>query len=197
MRLRLRPTPIPPATGEHDDPSAPLRFRDFRLLLIGRFITSLGDQMLSFAIGWELWLRTHDELALGMVGLVQVIPVMLFSLPGGHVADQYNRKRIIARRADYAGVVLLRLMLLSLVEGPLALIYLCLFGIGLARAFNSPATSTLLPQTVPPHLFTRAATWSSSVVAACRDHRPRVRRGIRRADPQRHADLPARFACSI
>ena len=87
--------PIPPATGGHDDPSAPLRYRDFRLLLIGRFIASLGDQMLSFAIGWELWLRTHDELALGLVGLVQVIPVLVFSLPGGHVADQYNRKRII------------------------------------------------------------------------------------------------------
>src|SRR5689334_17493109 len=77
------------------DPYAALRFRDFQLLLIGRFITSLGDQMVSFAIGWELWLRTHNELALGLVGLVQIIPVILFSLPGGHMADQYNRKRIV------------------------------------------------------------------------------------------------------
>ncbi|RPI97643.1 MAG: MFS transporter, partial [Chloroflexi bacterium] len=163
MRLRLQPTPIPTSTGEHDDSSAPLRYRDFRLLLIGRFIASLGDQMLSFAIGWELWLRTHDELALGMVGLVQVIPVLLFSLPGGHVADQYNRKRIIIFGQSMLAVCSFSLMLLSLVEGPIALIYACLFGIGLARAFNNPATSTLLPQTVPPHLFTRAATWSASV----------------------------------
>jgi len=150
-----------PMTNRHD-PYAALRFRDFRLLLVGRFITSLGDQMVSFAIGWELWLRTRDELALGLVGLVQVIPVILFSLPAGHVADQHNRKRIILVTQSLLVLCVLGLALLSFVEGPLPLIYLCLFGIGLARAFNSPASSTLLPQTVPPNIFTSAATWSSS-----------------------------------
>ena len=80
---------------ERHDPYAALRYRDFRLLLTGRFITSFGNEMLSFAIGWELWLRTHQPFVLGMVGLVQVIPVILLSLPAGHVADQYNRKRIV------------------------------------------------------------------------------------------------------
>jgi MFS family permease len=51
---------------------------------------------------------------------------------------------------------------LSYTEGPLSLIYALLLGIGIARAFNEPASSTLLPQTVPPHLFTNAATWSTS-----------------------------------
>ncbi len=77
------------------DPYAALRYLDFRLLLAGRFISSLGSQMLSFAVGWELWLRTHNALALGLVGLVQVTPVILLSLPAGHVADQHNRKRIV------------------------------------------------------------------------------------------------------
>src|SRR5262245_56586044 len=80
---------------ERHDPYAPLRFRDYRLLLTGRFITTLANEMLSFAIGWELWLRTHSAFALGLVGLVQVIPVMLLSLPAGHVADQYNRRRMV------------------------------------------------------------------------------------------------------
>jgi MFS family permease len=157
VRLKLNTT-----TNAQRDPYAALRFRDFRLLLVGRFITSLGDQMLSFAIGWELWLRTHQELALGLVGLVQVIPIIVFSLPAGHVADQHNRKRIVLVTQVLLTMCALGLALLSFLEGPLALIYLCLFGIGLARAFNSPATSTLLPQTVPPHIFTSAATWSSS-----------------------------------
>jgi hypothetical protein len=83
-------------TGDaRHDPYAALRFQDFRLLLIGRFITAFGSEMLSFAIGWELWLRTHQAFALGMVGLVQVVPVMLLSLPAGHVADQHNRRRIV------------------------------------------------------------------------------------------------------
>ena len=144
------------------DPYAALRYRDFRLLLVGRLITSFGDQMLSFAIGWELWLRTHDALALGLVGLVQVTPVFLFSLPAGHVADQYNRKRIVMITQSLLALSALGLTLLSLHQGPIALIYLCLFGIGTARAFNGPASSTLLPQTVPPEIFTSAATWSSS-----------------------------------
>ena len=56
-----------PSSPRHD-PYAVLRVRDFRLLLTGRFITSFGGEMLTFAIGWELWLRTHNPLALGMVG---------------------------------------------------------------------------------------------------------------------------------
>jgi MFS family permease len=118
--------------------------------------------MLSFAIGWELWLRTHSTFALGLVGLVQVIPVILLSLPGGHVADQYNRKRIVLIAQILLATCSLGLAYLSFSVGPLFLIYLCLLGIGIARAFNDPASATLLPQTVPPNVFTSAATWSSS-----------------------------------
>lgn len=147
---------------ERHDPYSALRHRDFRLLLVGRFITSFGAEMLSFAIGWELWLRTHQAFVLGMVGLVQVIPVLLFSLPAGHVADQYNRKRIVLITQLFFAVCVLGLGWLSYTQGPLYLIYLLLLGIGIARAFNDPASSTLLPQTVPPDLFTNAATWSTS-----------------------------------
>lgn len=147
--------------GGHD-PYAALRFRDFRLLLVGRFVTSLGEQMVSFAIAWELWLRTGSELALGLVGLVQVVPIVVFSLPAGHIADHHNRRRIVMIAQVLLMSCSLSLALLSAIEGPLALIYLSLFGIGLARSFYTPATSTLLPQTVPPEIFTSAATWSSS-----------------------------------
>jgi len=144
------------------DPYAALRYRDFRLLIIGRFVTSLGNQMLSVAIGWELWLRTHSAFALGMVGLVQVIPVILLSLLAGHVADQYNRKRIVVLAQILLALCSLGLAILSFFQGPLVLIYLCLLGIGIARSFNDPASSTLLPQSVPPEIFTSAATWGSS-----------------------------------
>jgi MFS family permease len=144
------------------DPYAAFRFRDFRLLFAGRLITTFGGQMLSFAIGWELWLRTHSTFALGLVGLVQVVPVILFSLAGGHVADQYNRKRIVIIMQLLLAACSFGLAYLSWIVGPLVYIYLCLLGIGVARAFYDPAASTLLPQTVPPATFTSAATWSSS-----------------------------------
>ena len=76
------------------DPYAVLRFRDFRLLIAGRFVAQVGEMMVSVSIGWELYERTGDPFALGLVGLVQVIPVLLLSLPGGYVADRYNRKWI-------------------------------------------------------------------------------------------------------
>ncbi|MBK9211221.1 MAG: MFS transporter [Anaerolineales bacterium] len=144
------------------DPYAALRFFDFRLLLTGRFITSFGSEMVSFAIAWELWLRTHSAFALGLVGLVQVVPVILLSLPAGHVADQYNRRRIVLITQLSLGMCALGLAYLSYTEGPLLLVYLCLFGMGVSRAFNDPASSTLVPETVPPHLFSSAATWNSS-----------------------------------
>ncbi|MDO9303629.1 MAG: MFS transporter [Anaerolineales bacterium] len=147
---------------ERRDPYAALRFLDFRLLLTGRFITSFGTEMLSFAIAWELWLRTHSAFSLGLVGLVQVIPVILLSLPAGHVADQYNRRRIVLVAQLSKGLCALGLAYLSYTQGSLVLVYLCLFGIGVARAFNDPAASTLVPETVPPHLFSSAATWNSS-----------------------------------
>ena len=149
-------------TQERHDPYAALRHRDFRLLLTGRFLTAFGNEMLSFAIGWELWLRTHEAFALGMVGLVQVVPVILLSLPAGHVADQYNRKRIVLISELLLALCVLGLGWLSYTEGPLVLIYTLLLGIGIARAFNDPASSTLLPETVPPQLFSNAATWSTS-----------------------------------
>ncbi len=144
------------------DPYAAFRHRDFRLLFAGRLITTFGGQMLSFAIGWELWLRTRSTFALGMVGLVQVVPVILLSLPGGHIADQFNRKRIVLVMQVLLAICSLGLAYLSFTTGPILLIYLCLLGIGIARAFYDPAASTLLPQTVPPQVFTNAATWSSS-----------------------------------
>jgi MFS family permease len=144
------------------DPYAALRQRDFRLLLAGMLITSLTGQMVTFAIAWELWLRTDSAFALGLVGLVQVIPIVLLSLPGGHVADQYNRKKVIAITQVLLAACSLGLAMLSFFQGSLPLIYLCLLGIGISRAFNDPAVSTLLPATVPPNLFTTAATWSSS-----------------------------------
>ena len=144
------------------DPYAPLRQRDFRLLLAGMLITGLTSQMVTFAIAWELWLRTHSAFALGMVGLVQIVPIVLLSLPGGHVADQYDRKKVTAVTSLLLGACSLGLAWLSATQGSLLLIYTCLLGIGISRAFNDPAVSTLLPATVPPSLFATAATWSSS-----------------------------------
>src|SRR6185503_18297442 len=151
------------ANVERHDPYAPLSYGDYRLLLTGRFISTFANEMLTFAISWELWLRTHEPFVLGMVGLVQVIPVLLLSLPAGHVADQYNRKRIVLISEVTFALCALGLGWLSYTQGPLYWIYALLLVIGIARAFNDPASSTLLPETVPTELFENAATWNTAI----------------------------------
>ena len=86
-------TPIEPVATH--DPYLALRFRDFRFLLIGTFISVMGEQMVNVALGWELYDRTGSALILGLLGLMQVLPIFLFSLPAGHFADQFDRKRIV------------------------------------------------------------------------------------------------------
>ncbi len=140
-----------------------MRFRNFRLLIGGRFIAQVGEMMVSVGIGWELYERTENTLALGLVGLVQVVPVILLSLPGGYVADRYNRKQVTLISQVVLIVCSLLLAVLSLTQGSLPLIYFVLAIIGAARAFNNPAESALTPQTVPPEYYFSAATWSSTV----------------------------------
>ena len=145
------------------DPYLALRFRDFRFLLVGMFSASLGTQMIMVAIGWELYLRTGSALALGIVGLVMVIPVFLLSLPAGQFIDRYNRKRIVIGAQLVLMLCSLGLTALSLTHGPLVLVYICLFIFGSAAAFDSPATAVLVAQVVPESAFESAATWESSV----------------------------------
>jgi MFS family permease len=149
-----------PRTDRHD-PFAALRFRDFRLLAIGKLVGVIGEQMLGVAVGWELYERTGSPLALGFVGLVQVIPVFLFALPAGDTADRYNRKRIVFLMEGLIVFASLGLTFLSSTAGPLALVYGCLFLLGVARAFKDPASSALVAHAVPPEAFANAATWSS------------------------------------
>jgi MFS family permease len=144
------------------DPYQSLRIRDYSLLLIGNFIAAMGEQMLTTAIGWELYERTNSAFLLGMVGLVQIFPALVFSLYAGHVADRFNRKLIVVVTQIVLVLASLGLTALSYWHGPLLLIYGCLFIIGSAMAFNNPAVATLPAQIVPEEAFENAATWSSS-----------------------------------
>src|ERR1700730_1034806 len=145
------------------DPYLALRFRDFRFLLVGVFFAGLGTQMITVAIGWELYERTGSALALGIVGLVLVIPIFVLSLPAGQIIDRFNRKRIVIWSQTVLVFCSLGLTALSFTRGPLPLIYGCLLLYGCAEAFNSPATAVLTAQVVPEQALENASIWDSSV----------------------------------
>jgi len=146
---------------QRHDPYGVLRNRDLLLYLIGRFISSLGQQMLTVAVGWELYERTNSALALGLVGLVQMVPMILFTLPAGHVADNHNRKRIIILMTLVIACASVGLTVISLAKAPVFWIYFCLFAAGTARTFLWPASSAFMPQLVSRKQFSQAVTWSS------------------------------------
>src|SRR5512141_1041676 len=100
------------------DPYAVLRNRDLVLYLVGRFVAAVGQQMLTVAVGWELYERTNKALALGMVGLTQMIPMVLFTLPAGHVADNFNRKRVIVSMTFVIACASIALTFISAFQAP-------------------------------------------------------------------------------
>jgi MFS family permease len=120
------------------------------------------------AIGYELYRITHDPLALGLIGLVEAIPFISFTLYGGHVADRRSKRKVLMW--SVGGIALSSLMLQFFtrqqdqIHQPVLLvaIYGALFVIGLCRAFLSPTATSLRGILVPPALFENAATWGSS-----------------------------------
>jgi MFS family permease len=139
-----------------------LSFPDFRFFVGMRLPASLAVQMQSVAVGWQVYDVTHQPLSLGLVGLAQFLPVFGFALVTGHVADSFNRRRIVA--ICIAVQLLCSLLLLALVHGgggKVWPIYGVLVLFGTARAFAGPAMQSLLPNLVPRELLTRAFAWNS------------------------------------
>ena len=147
--------------GAAESPYAVLRQRDFMFYLAARFIASLGQQMLTVAVGWELYERTRSALALGLVGLTQMIPMILFTLPAGHLADTRSRKQVILAMTLLVCCSSVGLTIVSLAQAPVYCVYACLFVAGSARTFLWPASSAFLPQLISRQLFAQAVTWNT------------------------------------
>ena len=154
-----------PSNEEEDsnrDSYGALRSRDFRFLLGTVFLSMFGQQMLTVAIGWELYNRTGSALVLGGIGLAQVIPLILLFLPAGYAADNVSRKYILIATQTVSLVASLGLATLSFQRGPLLLVYGCLILLGAAQSFSFPASSALVSQVIPEQAFENAMTWRSS-----------------------------------
>src|SRR5881394_3795026 len=99
-------------TGKHD-PYAAFRFPAFGFYTSGNLISVIGRLMLMVSIEWEIYARTHSATALGLVGLIIALPVVLLSLPAGHLADRFSRKHIILVSQVFSGFMSVALALVS------------------------------------------------------------------------------------
>jgi MFS family permease len=165
----LTATAEPPAAAADDITTrALLRTPGFRAFALSRLLVTLGIQVQSTAVGWQIYEITGSTLDLGLVGLAQFLPLVGLTLVGGHVADRFDRKRVMG--LCIGGVLLLALALLGLTaatgQTPRAKvngIYAVLVLFGALRAFLGPATSALLPGLVPSRALARAVALNSTV----------------------------------
>lgn len=140
-----------------------LHNRSLVLLLAARISTAIAFQMLTVAVGWQIYSITQMPIYLGLVGLVQFLPMVLLTLVVGYVADRYDRKLIIcfSQIAESIGIFLLAYQshIGSITEEG---ILITIFFISTANAFQGPSMQSLLPNVVSKEVFPEVAALSAS-----------------------------------
>jgi MFS family permease len=119
----------------------------------------MGAQIISVAIGWELYERTGDPWALGLVGLFEVLPVFLLMIPAGNAADRFPRRNVGIVAYSLLSLSAVGLTWISWSQAPVELVYGLLVIIGGARSFASPSVESILPQIIDRRQFGNAQTW--------------------------------------
>jgi MFS family permease len=118
--------------------------------------------MLALAVGWELYERTNSALALGVVGLIQLLPMLLLAPKTGQLADRHSRKAIVVLAQLVVITSSLGLAALSFWQGPLAGVYGCLLLRGIGSAFQRPALAAMPAMVLPEEAFENSASWSNT-----------------------------------
>jgi len=149
-------------TGEAPRPV--YRDRDLPLYLCTRALARIAMLVQSVSVGWQVYDITRSPLALGLVGLVEFVPMFLVTLPAGEMADRFDQRRMLA--VSLLLEALSSGLLLAFVAGgahALWLLYAVLALFGSARGFSGPSGRALLPFLVPPERLSKSIAWSSSV----------------------------------
>ena len=139
------------------------RHRGFLLFWLSRMLVTFAAQIVSVAIGWQIYDLTRSPFDLGLVGLVQFAPALLLVLVTGTVSDRYNRRRIVALCQFVEAACALTFLVLTM-AGAIspAWIFSILAVFGVARAFMNPASQSLIPNLVPASDLGSAIAISSS-----------------------------------
>lgn len=141
----------------------PFRSREFTCYFISRFLSALATRMIDVAVAWLVYDITGSPIALGLIGLAIFTPNILFLLIAGHVADHYDRRRVLITCYCVAASASLGLYL-TVATNSVAppIIYALIFLIGTARAFSSPASAAIVPSLVPKEIFANAIAVNAS-----------------------------------
>ncbi len=151
------PTPLP-------GPFAAWQHRDYRLLVIGQGIATVGRQMQTVAITYQVYQIHHSALDLGLLGLVRLLPMLLFSLVGGVMADQVDRRRLLLITQPILLCCSLALVLTTLAGwASLLVIYAITAIAAIIGTVDDPTRDALLPALVPRAHLANALSWNITI----------------------------------
>jgi MFS family permease len=132
--------------------SAPLReHREFRLLWLGQVVSGMGNQITRIALPFQVYVLTGSTLAIGALVLAQLIPILVFSLGAGSVADAVDRRRLLVITQVGMALTSLALVALALLPSPsLIAIYVVAFLAAGLSSVDGPTRSAAIPRLVTP-----------------------------------------------
>ncbi|MGE9310355.1 MFS transporter [Niabella sp. CJ426] len=151
-----------------NDPFAAVRIPEYRNLMIGRFTFVMAMRMITTVVGWWIYQITKDPLAIGMIGLSEVIPALALALYSGHMVDTNDKRKLILK--GIAGYCIAALVLFTLSTSKTQqflhtthiswFIYSVFFFTGILRSFVGPCFSAMIATIVPKNLLQNATTWN-------------------------------------
>jgi MFS family permease len=146
------------------DAYAAWRYPAFRCYAASWFLVMFSKMIETVVVGAYILEKTNgNALYLAWIGLVQAGPVLLFAIPGGQIADRFNRRNVIICMLGLSICAAIGMLMLAIFQWPIEWIYVFL-GIGaVGQSLGGPSRSSLLPQIIPAKKFNNAVTWNSSV----------------------------------
>jgi MFS family permease len=144
-------------------PVSVFQIADFRYLLASVTCSTLAGQALLLVVRYQVYAISQSPLSLGLLGLVEAIPALSLVLFGGHIADRYDRRRILQTTAVMLATCAAVLAISSVRGMSILALYATVFIVGIARSFAAPAYSALEAQVVPFQLIVKSATWFASM----------------------------------
>src|SRR4029453_7395096 len=150
------------------DPFAAVRIKEFKNLVLGRFVFIIALRMMTTLVGWWIYQLTNAAFAIGVVGLSEVIPAVSFALYAGHVIDISEKRWMLLRGVllYFGAASILLLLSFGFMKERLSnhWVAVCIYGVifctGIIRSFTGPVFNVILAYIVPKGVLQNATTWN-------------------------------------
>jgi|LauGreDrversion4_2_1035121.scaffolds.fasta_scaffold05261_4 MFS family permease len=145
-----------------------MQYRDFRRMWWGSFLSNVGSWMQNVVLPAYIYNRTEQAWIVGLFMVAQLGPLLVLSIPGGVIADRYDRRRWLAGAQGMQLAFSLGLALCAALDSTITLLFIMQLGVGVGNALNAPAFGATLPSLVPPEDLPGAVSLNSVIIQGSR-----------------------------